>query len=578
MALASSLISASTAERAALVERYCAEWGVSAATARRHAATRLRAAPPPAAGYPVAPEVLDQVVAVWLASATEKYSEATMPIGDVIDTAESAGILTPGALSASQLQRYISERKITLRDQRRGSPHISLASRHPNHVHLADVTRCRQWYLRPNGTLDPQSFQSGTKAYRNKDLKGIPLFRYVLVDHATGIPYVQYHTDETVPTLLTFLAGAWYGKRQRHEVGPSGTERWWPAPFDPAARWEEWSALPALRDYHFRGAPAVLVLDRAGANQSGFTAELCRRLGIRLVIAQEARAKGAVETMMWIWERKFESRLAVQPAPDLATLNVWALDFLQRYCLREVHSRHGLTRSQAWAQIAPEQLRELPPWPIFRELARREPEARTVKSGEAGHGRIYHEGKAYRVPDAVELVGQQVQVSYSAFSEATIEARTADGRVLICDEERRDRWGFVEGAPVIGESYARHADTSTQKTEKRLAAVRAALPPLRVFGREGERGDTPALLPPRQGVEIPITMEAGAREISRAQFNSRVLAALGGRALTDAEGAERDRRWAGQRTLPESSVDEFVRWCAEAVAQRPALRVVNLHR
>jgi hypothetical protein len=399
----------------------------------------------------------------------------------------------------------------------------------------------------------------------------------VLVDHASGLPYVQYATDETVTTLLTFVAGAWLAKRQRRTAAPEGSARWWPAPFDPDA-YEAWAALPPLRDYHFRGAPRVLVLDRAGANQSEFTAQLCERLGITLVIAQAARAKGAVEAMMWIWERKFEARLALQPATDLATLNVWALDFAVRWCLRAVHGRHGLTRSQAWAQITPEQLRELPPWPVFRELARRAPEPRTVKSGEPGCGLIHHAGRTWRLPDA-SLIGQMVAVSYSVFSPDTLEARARDGRTFLLEEIPRDRWGFPARAPVLGQSFAAHPEGATERTQKRLAAVAAAMPRLEVFGREAEKGDVPALLPPRQGVEIPLqATTTGTREITQAQFNKRVRASalFNGRAYTDEEAAERDRRWAGQQTLPESAVEAFLAWIAAGAAAAPSRRVVNL--
>ncbi len=52
-------------------------------------------------------------------------------------------------------------------------------------------------------------------------------------------------------------------------------------------------------------------------------------------------------------------------------------------------------------------------------------------------------------------------------------------------------------------------------------------------------------------------------DVTRPQFNDRVIAALG-REFTDAEGAERDRWWAGRRTLPASSVDAFVIWAKGA--------------
>lgn len=102
------------------------------------------------------------------------------------------------------------------------------------------------------------------------------------------------------------------------------------------------------------------------------------------------------------------------------------------------------------------------------------------------------------------------------------------------------------------------------------------MPPLQVFGREGERTDVPALLPPREGVQIALTTTVGTREITRAQFNERVLAARGGQRFSDAEAAERARRFAGRLTVPEAEVEDFLAWCRQAAVTDP--KVVNLFR
>lgn len=571
MQLAESVQGATSAtERATLIRAFALQFNASEATARRIAGP-IR--PPAAPKQRDADPVLDQIVARWLGTSTEKYPTPTEPLWRAIDKAETAGVIAPGTLSVGRLQRYIRQHHIAIRDQRRGTPHIWLRSEHPNHVHLADVSVCRQWYLAPDGRVYVQSYRQGTAEYRNKDIRGgVRLYRYVLADHASGALYAQYLTDEAAPSLLTFLAGAWFPKRQRHEVGPTGVERWWPAPFDPA-HYAAWAELPLLRDYPFRGAPRVLVLDRAGANQSEFTERLCERLGIKHELAQRARAKGPVESAMWKWETMFEASLADQPAPDLATLNTWALDFLARWSLKRIHTRHGMTRTQAWALITREQLREPPDWPTFQELATREPVARSVKSGDAG-GFVRYGAHLWRVAD-IELVGQRVHVWPAAFDADTLRARTASGRVIVLERVHRDRFGFPDHAATIGEQYRSHPDTATQQSLKRLEAVRAALPPLDIFGRDGERHDTPALLGPRDGVPIALNGVGGEHEISKSQFNKRVVGQLG-RAFTEEEGAERDRRWAGQTTMPVSAVDEFVAWCRAREVQPSSPNVRRL--
>lgn len=173
VALAKAVEAASSAaERAEAIRRYVQEWIVSEATARRHAGIRIRPRPAREHGYPVPIEALEQAVGLWLSSATEKYTTATMPLADVIDMCEVAGIWEPSVLSLAQLRRYIRERRVTLADQRRGAPSIQMASPHPNYAHLADVTVCRQWFLKDDGRVEIQSYKRGTAEYRNRDLRG----------------------------------------------------------------------------------------------------------------------------------------------------------------------------------------------------------------------------------------------------------------------------------------------------------------------------------------------------------------------------------------------------------------------
>jgi hypothetical protein len=562
----------SRGERAALLATYAREQQCSLQTARRHAGlvTRPRCAPT----WPLPTAQLDQVVALWRATSTEKYRVPTGLFRDAIRHGERNGLIPEGALSVGQLRRYLTHVGASRAQLARPTPHVTLRTEAPNQAHVWDSSRCRQWYLDDGGRIRLQRYSDGTAEYNNKDLRGRPVYRFLLADHATGHLFVQYYNDETVPTVLTFLYAAWAPKRMRHTVGPTGVERWWPAPFDPDG-YEAWAALPELRDYYFRGAPRLLLLDRHASNQAQATREVCRRLGVDVALAQTARAKGAGETYQWIWERRFESWLAAQPAPDLATLNTWALDFLIAYTRDERHTRHGMTRAQAWALIEPAQLREVTaPWPLYQEIARKAPEPRRVHAGDAHGGLLHHQGRKYRLP-AVDLVHQEVEVSYSVFHHPKLEARAADGRIFLLEPIAMNRFGQPLDAPELGERYARAADTVTQRTEKRLEAVQAALPPLEYFGREGDRRGRPRLLPPRRGVEIAITTSMGAREIDRKQLNSRVIAARNGVGWDDEMAAWRAAYFTGRDTVPEAVVDEIVARAAARDAV-PSPKVVNL--
>lgn len=560
---------ASSRERGEILRAYAATWRVSDSTARRDARDPVVARTPKAP--PAADPLLDQMVDLWLDSASEKYPAATMPVADLIDMCEVAGVSAPGQVTPARFKRYAAAHRISLKDQRGGRPYTPMQSLHPNQVQMTDVSRSRQYYLRDDGRLDVQSYQRGTAEYRNKDLRGAPLFRYVLVDHFSGEFWVQYYTDETAATLLTFLASAWLPKRGTVMTGPTGVTRRWLVPFTPDT-WDEWKTFDEFRDYPFRGVPKILIADRASQNQSEFTRELCRRLGVELKIAQEARAKGTVEGLMWIFERKFETRLRHQPATDLATLNLYAADFVEYYCRKFVHSRHGMTRTQKWSTIAREQLVELDDWPRFADAARREPRPAKVTSGEAGSGWIRYGGRVWRMETA-DYITETVLVSEAALRPDELIAQTGDGRTFVLQPVRFNEHGFSERAKAYGEAFASHPMTATEKTRARAAEASAALPPLIVFGREGEKKDAPNILGPRRGVEISLE-SVGVREINMAQFDARVLAKWR-KPYTEAMGARRDEIFAGSKTVPESTVDEFLTW-AYAQQAEPSRKVVNL--
>ncbi|MBN0495629.1 integrase, partial [Pseudomonas aeruginosa] len=75
---------------------------------------------------------------------------------------------------------------------------------------------------------------------------------------------------------------------------------------------------------------------------------------------------------------KFEAGLRFQPVADLDELNAAAKTWRAWFNAAKKHSRHGMTRSEAWMRIREHQLVKAPSVEVCRQLAIAEPESRKV--------------------------------------------------------------------------------------------------------------------------------------------------------------------------------------------------------
>jgi len=158
---------------------------------------------------------------------------------------------------------------------------------------------------------------------------------------------------------------------------------------------------------------------------------------------------------------------------QLAQINALAAQWCRTFNATAVHSRHGLTRDAAWMRIKPEELITVPDAALLRRLAVSPAQERQVTPGLT----VKFEGREWNVKDVPGVsVGQKLLVCRNAFDEKSAHAlgHSEDGMQIyhVLPEVLFNEYGQRVDAPVIGESYARHADTPVQtniKAMERLA-------------------------------------------------------------------------------------------------------------
>ena len=320
------------------------------------------------------------------------------------------------------------------------APVTELASRHPNHVWQIDASLCTLYYL-GNGAKGLQGME-GQVYYKNKpgNLERVSanrVWRYVVTDHTSGWVYVEYVLGaESGENLCSVFINA------MQERGGADM---------------------------MHGCPVMIVTDPGAAMTGALFRNLCRALGISLVInaVGNARAKGQVENANNLVETKFEPGLKLRPVASLDELNTLAKAWRENFNATEVHRRHGQARSQVWMKIRADQLIKAPSVDACRELAVATPESRKVTP----KLRVSFQGREYDVSTVPGvMVGEKVMVTRNPWRDdaAQVVLVGEDGRDVfhVVHEVFKDENGFSEKAAVFGESYKRHADTPAQTALK----------------------------------------------------------------------------------------------------------------
>ena len=323
------------------------------------------------------------------------------------------------------------------------APVTELQSLHPNHLWQIDPSLCVLYYLKREADLHRGlQVMEASEFYKNKPknlarIEQERVWRYVLTDHTSGTCYVEY------------VLGAESGENLSNVFIHATQKR---GAYDP-----------------FHGVPFIAMLDPGSANTGAVFKNLCHSLQVQVQINTPGnpRAKGQVEKMNDLVEKKFESGLKFITIGSLEELNQAAWRWMVVFNGTSIHSRHQQTRYGVWQQIQPEQLRIAPDEATCRELAHTAPLSRKVKPTLT----VDFKGDEYDVstlPDII--VGQKVMVVQNPWrpDAAQLVVTNEEGREIfhVVEKVIRNEYGFRTDAPVICEDYARHADTPAQRNAK----------------------------------------------------------------------------------------------------------------
>lgn len=324
------------------------------------------------------------------------------------------------------------------------SPATRLRSPNPNWCWQIDASISGQFYLADDGTrwMRKDEFYHG-KPQNFGRISDRRLWRYVVTDHCTGCIEMFYVLGSE--TSANFLSALIYVMTKR----ASGT---------------------------MHGIPRYLMTDPGSAPKAGPTAALVKACNIEYIINRRgnARAKGQVEGAHAIVGTDFELPLKFsRPVASLEEINRLAQEWSSAFNATRIHTRHGMTRRDAWLRITPQQLVLAPEIEVLKQLANSPPKLCTVRDC-----MIRFRGGVYDVRGVPNLInGQRVEVVANALD--------PDGsvRVLMSDDEHgkpvhhivpkltHDGWGFVENAATIGLEHKARPETPADAARKELERV-----------------------------------------------------------------------------------------------------------
>lgn len=431
-----------------------------------------------------------EFVAATLFKCGRENKGAFMPIENALEFAIDNGIIRRGEVSVSTVQRQLRERAMNKQQLNAPTPHTSMRSLHPNHVHLVDVSTCIQYYLDDGGLKIMREDEFYKNKFENFKKVKVPLQRYILTDHFSAFIFVHYYlaAGETAENLFDFLYRAWEAKPENN--------------------------------FPFRGVPLAMLMDggcRAKAKALG--AGLWDGLGINIIPGTpgNSRRQGSVEVSHNIWEEWFETRLRIDPASDIDDLNRKARGFCIWFNATRELTRTRMTRLSCWLSIRQEQLRELPERSVLQDLMNKPEEERTVTNH-----RISFEGTEYNLAHANIPHGTRVKVIKNLwkFKEGIItvshDNQLYEARAI--ETLPPELGGFAVNAAIIGQEYKAQRETETQKAKKRLdelatgsrAPGKDAAPFAGLNAFEGfkEKADNIAALPKR-GTPMEINRPTG---------------------------------------------------------------------
>jgi hypothetical protein len=368
--------------------------------------------------------------------------------------------------STSNVNRLLRDHNMTSKQSKQDTTHGHFKSLHSNHVHLADASMCVLYY--PPGKkkgMKVQKYTTVQEQYKNKPemlekIKRLRVWRYVMVDHYSGLITVKYFecAGENQQVLYDFLLFGWSKL--------SGS------PYHGLPRYLYWDKGSAMTSKAIKHALGCLKVDHVA-----HTTHL-------------ARATGAVEKANDLVEKLFEGRLFLEAVNSVDELNQSVVQWQNAYNANLIpnynakHNRHGMARTDAWLTIMQasniEHLRALPNLDYCRYIFTHEPVTRLVK-GDLEITFAHPQVKKSLTYSLANLDGifakQTVLVSPLVVGDeckilVTINNKVGDDILHEVAPIEFDVMGFRVDSPVFGEGFDTKQDTvidANQKAMDRLA-------------------------------------------------------------------------------------------------------------
>ncbi len=367
--------------------------------------------------------------------------------------------------STSNVNRLLRNNNMTAKQAKQDTTHGHFRTEHPNHVHLADASLCVLYYPPGNKKgMKVQKYTTMQEQYKNKPemlekIKNLRVWRYVLVDHCSGVIAVKYYqiAGENQQALYDFLLWSW--------------NKLTGSPFHGLPRYVYWDKGSAMTSKAIKHALSCLKVDHIA-----HTTHL-------------ARATGAVEKANDITEKLFEGRLFLESVNSVDELNVAVVNWQNAYNANRLprynakHGRHGMARTEAWLKIMNtefiQHLRAIPCEDYCRYIFSHEPENRKVKGDLEITFRhpVAKKKLTYSLANVEGVfAGLKVLVSPLVINDeckvlVTIENQHGEDAIHEISPLSLDQWGYREESPVFAQGFDTKQDTVIDTKQKELDHV-----------------------------------------------------------------------------------------------------------
>lgn len=349
-------------------------------------------------------------------------------------------------LSTSTIVRALKLYKLHPDQLLQPAPVNAMQSLYPNHVWEIDASLCVLFYLPKTAKVTGLRMMNADEFYKNKPknldkIVNDRVWRYVISDHCSGCLFVWYvFGGENSENLCEAFIQAMQPKAD------------------------------ILKD-PMRGRPTNVMLDAGSANTGYGFQNLCKQMGVSVIINKvgNPRSKGQVENGNNLVEMNFESSLKLVRVENIEQLQALANRWMRYFNGQKIHSRHGMTRYQAWQKIPADKLLIPPPTDYCRELVLSKPETRKVKPDLT----VDFEGREFDVSKVpFVMVGEKITIAKNPWQQYSAQVQCFDehGKEYwqVAPVVVRNEFGFRVDAAIIGEQFKAHADTQAQTNAKEL--------------------------------------------------------------------------------------------------------------